>query len=138
MNNLDLLAARCAQETVNGLDREGAQDARKKAAALDNMATKALGVLQENGVYAGLLFLYAKGKDEYAQALRESLLATLAHAELASFGLSLPADKDKSQWQAVGEHLTSKVCNDLETLLLVKQVWEQMLIYVRYGAKARG
>jgi hypothetical protein len=34
--------------------------------------------------------------------------------------------------------LTDSVCNDLDKLLLVKQLWEQTLIYARYGAKARG
>jgi hypothetical protein len=33
--------------------------------------------------------------------------------------------------------VTDKIASDLDTLLLVKQVWEQTLIYVRYGAKAR-
>ncbi|MCS7032180.1 MAG: hypothetical protein NZL92_11720, partial [Gloeomargarita sp. SKYG116] len=34
-------------------------------------------------------------------------------------------------------YILGSVANDLDLLLLVKQLWEQMLIYVRYSAKAR-
>jgi len=33
--------------------------------------------------------------------------------------------------------VTDQICGDLNRLLLVKQLWEQTLIYARYGAKAR-
>lgn len=136
MNNLDTLAAQCAQEIVRERAPDGS-DAKKRATALENMATKALGVLQENGVFAGMLFLYSKKEDEDARALRDRLLGILNCPEMAQFDLALP-DTDRREWQKVSEHLTSQVCADLDTLLLVKQVWEQTLIYVRYGAKARG
>jgi len=138
MDNLDILAARCAQEVVRALVPEGVEEAKKKAGALGNVTTKALGVLQEQGVYAGMLFLYSKVNDPYTQQLREKLLEVLNRPEMTSFALGFPHDKDKRKWQDVSEHLADKVCNDLDTLLLVKQVWEQTLIYVRYGAKARG
>ena len=35
------------------------------------------------------------------------------------------------------QFLTDHICNDLDRLLMVKQLWEQTLIYGRYGAKAR-
>jgi hypothetical protein len=35
-------------------------------------------------------------------------------------------------------HISEKVTVDLERLLLAKETLEQMLIYARYGAKARG
>ena len=56
--NLDRLAAQTAQAIVN----EGAGKDGKGAEKLENMATKALGVVQENGVYAGMLFLYSRGR----------------------------------------------------------------------------
>ena len=31
-----------------------------------------------------------------------------------------------------------EICIDLDILLITKQLWEQTLIYARYGAKARG
>ncbi|MBI4673599.1 MAG: hypothetical protein HY741_18255 [Chloroflexi bacterium] len=131
IQNLDLLAARTAQAIVNAMPED-----KKKISALENMATKALGVLQEQGVYAGLLFLYAKNEDA-AKGLRGELLNALAEPEMEGFQLGFPTAKDKRKWQDVNDHLL-KICADLDTLLLVKQLWEQTLIYVRYGARAQG
>ena len=39
--------------------------------------------------------------------------------------------------QAHEQNISEKVTIDLERLLLVKETLEQMLIYARYGAKAR-
>ena len=138
MNNLDALAARVSQQMVRDFAPEGVQEVKKKATELDSMATKALGVLQEQGVYAGMLYLFSKGNDPCARMLRKKLLGVFEYEELKAFDIGLPGDKDEPKWQDVGEHLTAKVCDDLDTLLLVKQVWEQTLIYARYGAKARG
>lgn len=126
MRNLDLLAAQTAQQIIT--DTESF-----KASEVDNLATKALGVLQENGVYAATLFLYSRSsKDaQIAPFVRRPLLG-LAAQEV----VNRPAPADQSQ--ASLKFVTDHVCNDLDTLLLVKQLWEQTLIYVRYGAKARG
>jgi hypothetical protein len=134
-NNLDTLAAQVAQETVRDWVLRGEQDAKKKVAELDNMATKALGVLQEQGVYAGMLYLFSSD-DACARKLREELLEAFNRPEMQPFDLILPSNRDKLEWLDVSEHLIERVCDDLDTLLLVKQVWEQTLIYVRYGAKA--
>ena len=99
---------------------------------VEGLATKALGVLQENGVYAATLFLYSRsGPDgEIACYVRMSLLK-LAADEIVK--QAAPEDKAEQALRFVTEHISG----DLDTLLLVKQVWEQTLIYVRYGAKAR-
>ena len=123
MNNLDLIAARHAQDIVaKATDHE----------ALDNLATKALGVLQENGVYAATLFLFSRtGKDRgIAPPIREELLKMTSELSLH---LSPPEGADAAKALAF---VTQHIASDLETLLLVKQIWEQTLIYVRYGAKA--
>lgn len=138
MRNLDTLAAQTAQHIVEKAVPEGTSEVKKRAAAVENMATKALGVLQENGVYAGMLFLYSKGADDYAKGIREMLLRALDGIEISGVSLGLPKDKPSDKWQDVSSHLTKSICGDLDTLLLVKQLWEQTLIYVRYGAKARG
>lgn len=134
-NNLDTLAAQVAQETVRDWVPRGEQDAKKKATELDNMATKALGVLQEQGVYAGMLYLFSSD-DACARTLREELLEAFNRPEMQPFDLILPSNKDKREWLDVSEHLIERVSDDLDTLLLVKRAWEQTLIYVRYGAKA--
>lgn len=125
MRNLDLLAAQTAQQII-------ADTMRFKPAEVDNLATKALGVLQENGVYAVMLFLLSRsGKDaQIASPVRQQLLQLAAQALV-----NQPTPVDEAQ--KVLSFVASKICDNLDTLLLVKQVWEQTLIYVRYGAKAR-
>ena len=127
-HNLDRLAARIAQGIVG--DRKG-----DEATKLENMATKALGVVQENGVYAGLLFLYSRPKDEEAKIIRDKLLCLLAADEIKALNVAFSG---QNAWGAVSKHLITKVTDDLDTLLLVKELYEQTLIYVRYGAKAAG
>lgn len=56
MNNLDRLAAKYAQQII-------ANTKAKKASDIDNTITKALGVLQEDGVYACFLYLLAKERE---------------------------------------------------------------------------
>ncbi len=125
MKNLDLLAAQTAQAIIT--------DTRsQEAGGVDNLITKALGVLQENGVYAGLLYLYSRTNatdKPIAETTRKKLLALTSE-----LGLSTPERTDAS---TALKFLTDDICNDLDRLLLVKQLWEQTLIYARYGAKAR-
>ena len=122
--NLDRLAAQHAQAIINAT-RE------RKASDVDNTVTKALGVLQENGVYACFLYLLAKEGDNGRVVVREmlNLLDSL------NFGWSKPNDDSP---ESVLSHITERVTVDLERLLLAKETLEQMLIYARYGAKARG
>ncbi len=116
MHNLDQLAAQKAQQIVK--DAVSAKE-------LDILATKTLGVLQENGVYAAALFLESRGKkeQELAQNIEQKLF-------------ELPQKAIQIQIQSL-QDIVDRIAGDLDTLLLVKQLWEQTLIYVRYGAKAR-
>lgn len=123
MNNLDRLAARHAQQLI--------EDTREqKAGDVDNTITRTLGVLQENGVYACFLYLLAKEKDIGMVIVTEML--TLLDG--LGFGWGQPAD---NQAQTVLQHINATVTADLERLLLARETLEQMLIYARYGAKAR-
>jgi len=123
--NLDRLAAKRAQSIV-----ESAGDAN----ALDTLATKTLGVLQEQGVYAAMLYLYAQGNDSLEDTIRDELLNLLQVEPVKSF---LHGKAPKSQrWKEVCDFLVNHVAGDLDTLLLIKDLFEQTLIYVRYGAKA--
>jgi hypothetical protein len=127
VKNLDVLAAKAAQDIITQTDRQAATD-------VENLVTKALGVLQENGVYAALLYLYSrssKNEQPIAQQTRDKLLSVLREA-----GLSLPGQQTKSV-KDVLQLFIDQICDNLDRLLLVKQLWEQTLIYARYGAKAR-
>jgi hypothetical protein len=61
--NLDQLAAAAAERMVKQVVMKHCGENNKKqvtAAQADNLFTKMLGVLQENGVYAGMLFLLSR------------------------------------------------------------------------------
>jgi hypothetical protein len=121
--NLDRLAAQHAQELIN--------DTRTiDASKIDNAVTKALGVLQERGFYACFLFLFAKDPDGADTVVREllNLLQGLG------FGWQRPTQiNDRTVLAYVTDHVTV----NLERMMLAKETAEQMLIYARYGAKAR-
>jgi hypothetical protein len=124
MKNLDLIAARTAQGIIQATQGQ-------EAASVDNLVTKALGVLQENGVYAAMLYLYSRTSTDksIAEQVRPRLVSLASE-----LGLRPPEQRDAS---TILKFLTDTICNDLDRLLLVKQLWEQTLIYARYGAKAR-
>jgi hypothetical protein len=122
--NLDLHAAETAQQIIKAL----VDQKIVKAQDAENLITKALGVLQENGIYACALFLYASKEGRIADAVCNGLLQMTAQ-----LGLS-PVPQWK--WQEGLKFVSEKICSDLDQLLLVRQLWEQTLIYARYGAKA--
>lgn len=120
-NNLDYLAAKHAQELVS---------ANKKAKDLENTLTKTLGVLQENGVYACFLYLYASEKKKGSEVIAK-MLALLKELQFPT------QPEDTTSNQAVLEYVAKQITADLPRLLLAKEALEQMLIYARYGAKAQ-
>ena len=125
MRNLDKLAAETAQTIIRQTNQFGKSQ-------VDNLATKTLGVLQENGVYAATLFLYSRsGPDkDIAPFFRVHLLKLAANDIVGN-------QPPKDEAEEALKFITDNISGDLDTLLLVKQVWEQTLIYTRYGAKAR-
>ncbi len=119
LKNLDFLAALYAQEVVNKQDD------------IENTVTKAMGVLQENGVYACFLYLLAK-EGENGKAVVNGILDLLK-----SSGLGVDDEKPEAAEEILA-FVSEKVCAcSLEKMLLIKEILEQMLIYVRYGAKAK-
>jgi hypothetical protein len=124
VTNLDRLAAQYAQALI----KEANDD-------IEITVTKTLGVLQEDGVYACFLYLLAREK-ENGKAVVKELLNLL---EKLDFGWNKPMKNGKVDLspEVVLKHITDRVTQDLERLLLTKETLEQMLIYARYGAKAR-
>lgn len=128
--NLDYLAAKRAQAIVSAN-----KDAGREAQDVDNLVTKVLGVLQEDGVYACGLYLLSRSQD------KEKLIAGEVRAQMVGLLAELPFDwghPDANSAESTLKYLSDKVTGDphLERLLLAKQTLEQMLIYARYGAKA--
>lgn len=131
--NLDRLAAQHAQKIIQRAvdeDNESDREKKKRAGNVDSTVTKGLGVLQENGVYACFLYLLAKEGDNGGVVVEEMLDVL----DGLRFGWGKPADKSTGE---VLSYITDKVTVDLERLLLAKETLEQVLIYARYGAKAR-
>ena len=130
--NLDKLAAQKGQAIV-----KQNRDAGRQPEDVDNLVTKALGILQENGVYACGLYLLSRTQD------KEQAIARVVSAQVVELLAALPfgwgrPQKDTREDEALLAFLSNKVAGDakLERLLLAKETLEQMLIYARYGAKA--
>ncbi|MCD6387856.1 MAG: hypothetical protein J7L69_00490 [Desulfobulbaceae bacterium] len=153
--NLDKLAARQAQAIVQDVLKKAQEEAeneakkrrknqtetqhdvqalqKKRIDTLERLATKALGVLQARGVYACMLFLYSRSSEEakVAPSIRVQFLEALK---------VLPVFTDETvpdDAQAALKFYSDNVAgNTLDTLLLVRDLYEQTLIYARYHAKA--
>lgn len=93
----------------------------------DETLTSALGVLEEQGLYACFLFLNAQG----GQAGRRVI------SELAGFLQKIPAD---SPLLGNGDlfNALQALAGDLDKLLFARDLLRQALVYGRYHAKARG
>lgn len=143
ISNLDQRAAQSAQAIIAKAQKEEGQLKR-----LDVFITKTLGVLQEQGVYACMLFLYSRTDTEKPKAciVRDQLLRLLKtlqddykiqwqNEQGESIPLPESAESDKSA-QDVLNFYAHAVTMNLDILLLVRDLYEQALIYGRYGAKA--
>jgi hypothetical protein len=93
------------------------------------LLNKAIGVLQENGVYALMLYLSSRGSTEKASAenIRKNLIELWYDERLA-----ICTGKRLDQFSTA-----QQLAQNLDKLLLVKSLSEQTLIYGRYHAKAR-
>jgi len=122
MTNLDKICAEFAQRIADELSKSFNNNP-KKAEILIN---KALGVLQEQGLYAFVLFCMSRGKDEKDGAEKlKTLTGELLKDELKLIG---------------NGYILNEIINlsaNLDSLMLAIQVLEKTLIYARYHAKAR-
>ena len=133
--NLDKLAAERSQKMVN--EAKKINEVKKPIETLERLVTKALGVLQAQGIYAMMLFLCSRSSDEekIAPLIREQL-----YEELAALSIISDENMPKSNTNAndMLAFYAEKILDNLDTLLLVRDLYEQTLIYARYHAKALG
>jgi hypothetical protein len=133
--NIDQLAARHAQKML------AYTDDKKTIDILNRLVTKTLGVLQEQGVYAMMLFLFSRTGDEKKNApiIRRELIEMLTKLPVFS-STTIPNsesnDAGKADREVLEFYSSDNVIGDLDTLFLVRDLYEQTLIYARYGAKA--
>lgn len=97
----------------------------------DNLINKALGVLQEQGVYAYFLFLKASSDE----AKSKKIIINTSW-KLLSSGIieSMKSENwDDHNWHEI---IREKLLGNLDDLFLAYRLLEQTLIYARYHAKA--
>lgn len=115
---------------TENLDLKCAEAGRKIASesgADDRLLNRALGVLEEQGVYAFFLFLNAQGK-EPGKKISEACLQFLQTTPNGS--ALLP---DEEQWQAL-----QKLGQNLDSLLFARELLRQVLVYAEYHVKVKG
>lgn len=167
--SLDYLAAAAAQKITEMIGAEvgkpgnGGKRKQVDASDLENLTTKTLGILQEQGVYAMFLFLLSRSgsktgdqdvnaEQRAACEIVAQLFQLLGTPELKPLGI---AYQDTFTWEYVNAHKRSRgrdenkvkglldhlvqsggLMDNLDTLFLVRDLYEQTLIYTRFGAKA--
>lgn len=96
----------------------------------ESLANKALGVLQEEGVYAFFLFLASrKNENNQAKEIQKSIFRLLKDFQSLKDVLST---EDK-----VLQDVREKLAEDLDTLLLARDLIEHTLVYARYHLKTK-
>jgi hypothetical protein len=112
MQNLDFLCMQTAQNMVG--------DSGNKTEK-ENLATKGLGVLLENGPYGLILYLKTSEKENIARDYVKKL-----------FELSpVNGCEEGKEFEKLKE-----LSKDLDKYLFLKKLWQQTLTYARYHAKA--
>lgn len=119
MLNLDYICMQCAQKIDVNSDRN-----------LANHLRKALGVLQEDGVYAMFLWL----EDKEKKRVREELIDMLNRPEIRECLLE-DSSSFPDSFKEFCERLRD-VARDIYKLLFMKRLIERTLIYSLYHAKA--
>ncbi len=127
MINLDFLCMKAAQQMV------ACKGSRQDK---ENVATKALGVLLENGPYGLMLYLQTQQthpKAEISRHYQQELVAVCGQDLVASYlGGQVPRN---GEFKQIVLWLTERA-KDLDQYLFTKRLWQQVLTYARYHAKA--
>jgi hypothetical protein len=132
--NLDTLCAHYGYKIVQRAAAELGQLPKDKRGRLENTVTKALSVLQEDGVYAMFLFLdYFKDRGESHGA---GDAFSLAIELLRNPPLRLLRGRNRANAEQDDFPGLADLGEDLDRLLLACKLLEQTLIYARYHAKA--
>jgi hypothetical protein len=120
--------------TVQNLDAACAKLGAKLASSgnkdSENSITKALGVLEEQGVYALFLYLHAREKQWGRTTSNE--LATFLRQNPSQQNALLGPNQNNGEVFAALQALAA----DLDKLLFARDLLHRALVYARYHAKA--
>lgn len=134
VTNLDYLAATHAQVVIS-------QTKEVEKSTIENAITKVLGVLQEQGVYACFVFALSRAKSDNTESQSMKIIVGKMASLLKALDFEVTFKESAKTYEegagATLKQVAENVTKDLERLLLARDVLEQMLIYARYGAKAR-
>jgi len=123
MKNLDKLCAKYGYEFAEKVSQAFNSDAKKA----ESLLTKALGVLQEQGLYAFALFCESRGSAESNGAKKITEITTKLLNELNLINNTNLLEEIRKD---------NGLASRLEDLILAIQMLEKSLIYARYHAKA--
>lgn len=95
---------------------------------LEALVRKSLNILEEDGLYAFALYLYSRGESEKKKAIKieEKILEFLKKLKIIS-------DSQNDLRTAIRE----EIANNLDKLLLSKQILERTLIYALYHIRGQ-
>ncbi len=122
MTNLDFLCMQAAQAMTATPGKKSDKE---------NLATKSLGVLLENGPYGMVLYLETQ-KNLIAKKYSQHLLGLLRNDTLQQYVPALPSGYD---FQGVTKW-PQEAAGNLDTYLFIKRLWQQAPTYARYHCKA--
>jgi hypothetical protein len=128
MLNLEPLAAESAASMVSGDPKDA-----------ENIITKSLMVLTEQGLFAFGLFLLTRKRSQdvnVAEDIHRAIIKLLFRTKLTTDDNSPLIPEYYSQLTKTRDDETEEIA--LQRLLLTKQLVEMALIYGRYHAKAQG
>jgi hypothetical protein len=116
--NLDLACAKAGKTIAENPSKE-----------LENLVTSALAVLEEQGVYA--LFLFLSSKEEISLCKKKISLCKKMYELLKETPQQSPLLIDREDvWKSL-----QQMAEDLDKLLLARDLLRQTLIYARYHAR---
>ncbi len=123
---MEILDMKCAQKGKKIAD-EVFVNSKKDKTKTENLITKSLGVLQENGVYAYFLYLSSL-KNNYPDSAKVEAFELLKQNDILKDVVGSGPD----MLEAIREKFNDK----LDELLFAKELLERTLVYARYHAKA--
>lgn len=120
--NLDQIAYEYANKLFENIGED------KKYKEYENFITDLLHIVIDNSLYAGYLFIKKKSKNnkEFETVLYKYTVNIIED--------TVVKDEDKKDLLSI----ITVVNQDLYQIFFVKDLWERMLTYARFIAKARG
>jgi hypothetical protein len=130
--SLDYYAMKYAQNIIKNTE---AKVNKKIAQTIENLVTKTLEELQEQGVYASLLYLFSRSSDDEKKNSSSIRNAFYDVTEIPYFGWKIPNRNNEEVSKVLGYYI-DYVTVDMDQLFLLRDTLQQMLIYARFSAKA--